>query len=221
MLYDAEDDPPRAFGTSIKTQSGEREMNCRAALFAVSALIAFSSAALAASRDDTLEEVSKCATIVDDKLRLGCYDSLAPHVREALGTPPDKLAGNPTADEQKSWFGFDIAGLFGGNEEKPQNAPQQFGQESVTDSTSAPTAPEMQEIDSITAGVTDYSFRDNKFTVFLDNGQIWQQLSGDFNVARFRNNPKDNSITISRGFLKSYNLKINDDNSFYKVKRLK
>ena len=195
-------------------------MNCRSALFAISALIAFSSAALAASRDDTLGAVAKCATIVDDKLRLGCYDSLAPRVRDALGTPPDKLAGNPSADEQKSWFGFDIAGLFGGNDKATQATPQKFGQESVQNDAPA-AAPEMQEIDSITAGVTDYSFRDNKFTVFLDNGQIWQQLSGDSNVARFRNNPKDNSITISRGFLKSYNLKVNDDNSYYKVKRLK
>lgn len=196
-------------------------MNCRAALFAVSALIAFSSSALAASRDDTLQEVSKCATIVDDKLRLGCYNSLAPHVREALGTLPDRLADNPNADEQKSWFGFDIAGLFGGSDKGPQNAPQQFGQESVTDNAPSPTAPEMQEIDSITAGVTDFSSRDNKFTVFLDNGQIWQQLNGDSNVAQFRSNPKDNTVMISRGFLKSYNLKLNDTNSYYKVKRLK
>jgi hypothetical protein len=185
-------------------------------LFAIFALVAFAPAALAASRDDTLEAVAKCATILDDKLRLGCYDTLAPRVRDAVGTPPETLAHNPTQEEQKSWFGFDIAGLFGNK--SPQATPQEFGREETS---APPAAPEMQDIDSITAGVTDYSFRDNKFIVFLDNGQVWQQLSGDFNTGHFLPNPKDNTVTISRGFLKSYNLKINDDTSFYKVKRLK
>lgn len=194
-------------------------MNYRLIIFAVSALAASAPAALAASRDDTLEAVSKCSTIVDDKLRLGCYDAMAPRVRDALGTPPETLAHNPTEEEQKSWFGFDIAGLFG-DDKKPQTTPQNFGQENIQPAT-PPSAPEMDDIDSITAHVTDYSFRDNKFTVFLDNGQIWQQLDGDFSTGRFRSDPKDNVVTISRGFLKSYNLKINDDNSFYKVKRLK
>ena len=188
-------------------------------MFAIFGLVLFAPVASAQSRDDTLEAVSKCSTIIDDKLRLGCYDALVPQVRDALGTPPQTLAHNPTQDEQKSWFGFDIAGLFGGDK-RPETRPQDFGRENV-EPVAPPTAPEMQEIDSITAGVTDYSFRDNKFTVFLDNGQIWQQLSGDDSVARFKSNPKDNSVRISRGFLKSYNLKVNDDNSYYKVKRLK
>jgi hypothetical protein len=195
-------------------------MNCRTAVLAIFTFIALTHTAFAASRDDTLEAVAKCATILDDKLRLGCYDTLAPTVRDALGTPPQTLARTPTEQEQKSWFGFDIAGLFGGADKSPQGTPQQFGQENV-ESAALPAAPEMQEIESITAGVTDYSSRDNKFTVFLDNGQIWQQLNGDNSVARFRSNPKDNTITISRGFLKSYNLKLNDENSYYKVKRLK
>jgi hypothetical protein len=194
-------------------------MNCRTVLFAIFAVVVFAPVATAASRDDTLAAVAKCATILDDKLRLGCYDALTLQVRDALGTPPGTLAHNPTQDEQKSWFGFDIAGLFGGDK-RPETTPQQFGQENVQPN-AASAAPEMQEIDSITAGVTDYSSRDNKFIVFLDNGQIWQQLSGDNNVARFKTNPKDNTVTISRGFLKSYNLKLNDANSYYKVKRLK
>jgi hypothetical protein len=193
-------------------------MNCRLVLFAFAACAAFVNTALAASRDETLEAVAKCATLVDDKLRLGCYDSLAPRIRDALGTPPEALAHNPTAEEQKSWFGFDIAGLFG-QDKPPQTSPQQFGQENVEKP--VPAAPEMDEINSISAKVTDYSFHDEKFIVFLDNGQVWEQLNGDSGVARFKSNAKDNTVTISRGFLKSYNLKVNDDNSYYKVKRIK
>jgi hypothetical protein len=195
-------------------------MNCKTALFAIVAFTTGADSAFAASRDDTLEAVARCASIIDDKLRLGCYDSMAPHVRDALGMPPNALTGTPTQEEQKSWFGFDIGGLFG-SEKTPETTPQSFGQESVEKKDSQPSAPEMQEIDSITAGVTDYSFRSNKFLVFLDNGQIWEQLNGDEGLAVFKKNPKDNSVVISRGFLKSYNLKLNGENFYYKVKRFK
>ena len=194
-------------------------MNCRLALFAILTVITFTQGALAASRDETLQAVAKCATIVDDKLRLGCYDSMAPQVRDALGVPPETLAHNPTADEQKSWFGFDIAGLFG-DDKTPQTTPEKFGEEGV-EKPEPPPPPEMEEIDSITAKVTDYSFRQEKFTVFLDNGQIWQQLEGDTDVARFLPNPKDNTVVISRGLLRSYNLKVNDNKAIFKVKRIK
>src|SRR6201996_5817980 len=128
-------------------------MNCKTVVLALFAVSIVTAAAQAASPNETLEAVAKCSTILDDKLRLGCYDALAPRVRDALGTPPETLAHNPTQEEQKSWFGFDIAGLFG-QDKTPETTPQQFGKENV-ESSAPPTAPEMQDIDSITASVTD------------------------------------------------------------------
>ena len=64
--------------------------------------------ALAATRDDVLEALGKCATLQDDKARLACYDALSPRVKDALATPPAALDRPPTADEQKTWFGFDV-----------------------------------------------------------------------------------------------------------------
>ncbi len=53
--------------------------------------------ALAASRDDVLEALGKCATLQDDKARLACYDALSPRVKDALATPPRRP--RPSSDQ--------------------------------------------------------------------------------------------------------------------------
>jgi hypothetical protein len=55
--------------------------------------------------------------------------------------------------------------------------------------------------------------------VFLDNGQIWQQLQGESEHANFSRS--GDTVTISRGFIGSYNLQINDSHKVFKVKRIK
>jgi len=176
----------------------------------------------AASRDDVLEALGKCAAIADDKARLACYDALAPHVKQALATPPQELpAGRaPSKDEEESWFGFDLSGLFGSSPAQ-QTTPQQFGSENLPE-TQAKADVAAHEVESITAGVTDYAYTPfGKFIVFLDNGQIWRQAEGDADHANFHKIAKENRVTISRGAIGSYNLKINDSDKIFKVDRAK
>ncbi len=76
-------------------------------------------------------------------------------------------------------------------------------------------------LDSITAGVTDFAYHlDGRFVVFLDNGQIWQQIQGDTDKAHFKKNGP-NTVTISRGAFGSYGLTLNDLSESFKVKRIK
>ena len=171
---------------------------------------------------DVLEAVGRCAAIADNAARLACYDALAPRVKDALAAPPQALPGNraPTAEEQRSWFGFDLSDLFGSGPSQ-QTTPQQFGNDQLP-STHAAEEHAAAEIDSISAGVTEVSFTPfGKFIVFLDNGQIWRQIEGDADRATFKKPAKDNKVTISRGFIGSYNLSINDSNKVYKVTRVK
>jgi hypothetical protein len=191
-------------------------MNFRiAALTTLGVLTVFSGAVYADPREDMLEAMGKCAAVADDKARLGCYDAVAPRLRDVLNTPSATLAGPPTKEEEKSWFGFDFGNLFGGAS-GPQTTPQQFG---------APTPPPdlaSSQLDSITAKVTNVSFTlDAKFIVFLDNGQIWQQIQGETGVARFNRPVDSNTVTVTRGILGSFNLFINDSGRGFKVQRLK
>jgi hypothetical protein len=198
-------------------------MKSRIVLTAIALLAAGLSPAVSGpAPEDILESLGKCAAIADNKDRLACYDALAPHVKEAIAAPPAALPGNrpPTKEEQSSWFGFNLSGLFGASPAQ-QTTPQQFGQEK-TDEVHAKEDAAAHEIESITAGVTDYAYTPfGKFIVFLDNGQVWHQIEGDADHAQFHKNPKDNKVTIERGMIGSYNMLLNDSDKVFKVTRVK
>jgi hypothetical protein len=171
---------------------------------------------------DVLEAISRCATVAENEARLACYDALAPRVKDALAAPPTSLPGNraPTAEEQRSWFGFDLGSLFGSNPAQ-QTTPEQFGNDRLP-ATHAKEETAAAEVESITAGVTDVAYTPlGRFIVFLNDGQVWRQIEGDADRASFKKPPQANKVTISRGFIGSYNLLINDSAKMYKVTRVK
>ncbi|HEY3639335.1 MAG TPA: hypothetical protein VGK90_14395 [Rhizomicrobium sp.] len=176
----------------------------------------------APAAQDLLEAVGHCASITDDHARLACYDALAPHVKDALASPPSSLPGNrtPTVEEQRSWFGFDLGSLFG-TAPVEQTTPAQFGSDRLP-ATHAKEDTAAATVDSITAGVTDFAYTPfGKFIVFLDNGQVWRQIEGDADHAIFKKPAKDNKVTIDRGFIGSYNMMLNDSSRTFKVTRVK
>jgi hypothetical protein len=208
-----------SFAALIKPDGSKRQMNFRfAALTTLALVTSFSAPVHADPREDLLQAIGKCRAVTDDKARLACYDAAAPHVRDVLNVPPPVLSAPPTPEEQKSWFGFNLDNLFGLSAPSQQTTPQQFGADRTPQAQQA--AP--QEVDSISAGVTEYSFTfDKKFIVFLDNGQVWRQVQGDTALAHFHNQAADNKVTIERGVMGSYNLTINDSEATFKVTRLK
>ena len=197
-------------------------MKFRLAAFVFVFAVAGLPALAAPATQDVLEAVGHCAQIADNSARLSCYDALAPRVKDALAAPPAALPGNraPNEEEQRSWFGFDIAGLFGA-EPAQQTTPQAFGSEHLPE-THAKEAMAAAEVDSISAGVSDVAYTPfGRFIVFLDNGQVWRQIEGDTDRAIFKKPAKDNKVTISRGFIGSYNLTMNGSEKMYKVTRVK
>jgi hypothetical protein len=200
-------------------------MDLRKVAAAAALMLAAVAPALADPRDDALAAVAKCTSLTDDRARLACFDAAVPDVKAALAAPAPQVAETPKQEEE-SWFG--LPSIFGGGGRPPQTTPQQFGNEYLPPppppkpEPGQPAPPPPPEaIDSITAGVSDYAFNPyGRFTVFLDNGQIWQQLPGDTDQAHFKKGGA-NKVTISRGAFGSYGLQVNDLNESFKVKRLK
>ena len=195
--------------------------------------------AQAGANDDVVAAIAKCASLNDNTARLVCYDKIAgrsttieiarpaPQIAPPapqIAPPAQTAAAAPPAakKDEESWFG--IADWFGSDKASPaaQATPQQFGSESLPPPPVAPgTPPPAEPLDHIAATVSDFAYNPfGRFVVFLDNGQIWQQLQADTDQARFNKNKKD-QVTISRGFLGSYNLVIGDHSGLYKVKRIK
>jgi hypothetical protein len=74
----------------------------------------------------------------------------------------------------------------------------------------------------IMAGVQWYSLNDRgKFTVGLDNGQVWRQFNDDTGKAKFKDDPQSNRVVIRHGFFESYDLRLNRMNAVFRVERIK
>lgn len=73
----------------------------------------------------------------------------------------------------------------------------------------------------LTVAVAHYSLSPRgRFTVVLDNGEVWRQLDSDDGVAQFRQRGR-NVVQISKGFWGSYDLRLNAANIVYKVARIR
>lgn len=166
---------------------------------------------------DVLRAMDQCSVIADKDQRLACYDQVSPQVKAAIARLP--RTAPPTEAEQKSWFGFDFGDIFGSTPNQ-QTTPDTFGSDRLPAPPPKPgEAVPPGPIESIGAKVTEFAYTPfGKFIVFLDDGQVWRQLEGDSDKANFRSG---DTVTISRGFIGSYNLSIDGSAKMFKVKRVK
>jgi hypothetical protein len=206
-----------SFEAKDNQQMDEPNMNFRKlACLAVFVLVPV--AAGAGPRDDLIDGMAKCATVTDNAARLACYDALAPQLKAAQSTPQEPV-------DNRAWY--DPGRIFGTSPAQ-QTTPEQFGAEALAPPPAPPRKPgepappaPPQPIDSITAKVSDYAYSPyGRAVIFLDNGQIWQQILGDTDRPHFKKG-EVNTVVISRGALGSYNMVINDAGSAIKVHRIK
>ncbi|MBV9989738.1 MAG: hypothetical protein JOZ72_00465 [Alphaproteobacteria bacterium] len=194
-------------------------MKLRAAVVTSGLLLGLPMTALAGPTEEVLRAMDQCAGVADKDQRLACFDQLGPEVRKAVARLP--RSGPPTAEEQKSWFGFDFGNLFGSAPDQ-QTTPEKFGSEALPQQPPKEgEAPPPEPIDSITAKVSEVAYSPfGKFILFLDDGQVWRQIEADTEHAMLSKHGGD-VVTISRGLLGSYNLTIEGSSKTYKVKRVK
>jgi hypothetical protein len=76
--------------------------------------------------------------------------------------------------------------------------------------------------DSISARLTAYEFdRYHRFTATLDNGEVWQQIGGDDDVADWNKPASAYRVQISRGMFGSYNFRVLKRAGLFKVRRIR
>lgn len=149
--------------------------------------------------------------------QLPAYTPSAPAAAPVV--PPQPQAAQPPQDKS-TWY--DPTSWFGKSDPRSaSNSPADFGAESIHNQQVASTAEEPKGLDEMRAGVTKVEFGPSgRFTVTLDNGQVWRQIEADSGHARFAKKGGDR-VTISHGMLGSYNLVIEGRAMLFKVKRLK
>lgn len=139
---------------------------------------------------------AQCSSIADPAARLACYDAAQPP--HSAATPPARPGPAPSHYPE-----------FG-------NVPRAQAPEPPSSG-----APASARSGKLVAVVVSYSLAPSgRFTIVLDNGQVWKQVESDDGVAQFRKQGR-NIVTISKGFLWSYDLKLNAMSAVFKVTRVK
>ena len=177
------------------------------ALILTAALMTVLSSASRAQVGDLQSELAHCLSFTGAVERLSCYDRLA---RGALRVAPQSPAFAP----QSPGVAPQAARPRAESPSAALAAPE-LGKEEL------PHAETLAGTERLTAEITDFR-KDvaGRFTITLNNGQIWQQVVGDTTVAQYHPG-RTRSVTISRGSFGSYDLSFNDRNLSFKVRRVR
>jgi hypothetical protein len=172
------------------------------------ALLFMVAAATPAMAQDTLSsQLTACVQITGVLQRLACYDRVAhslgpvpvPRSAPVQRPAPPSVAYVPPIAAAAPPVAAPPTGL--GSERLPRMA------------SAAPRR--AQELTAGIAGIT-YDAR-GRFTITLDNGQVWRQLEGDTAALQ---GVRNSTARISRGALGSYDLNVVGRNATYRVLRL-
>jgi hypothetical protein len=137
----------------------------------------------------------RCNSIPGDREWLNCYYSAAQPVRAQLGLSAAPQARTPLS---------------------VMNSPPQ---PSIAPGT--PQSPSEVARNPGWSQVASYSFdRHGMFTMALVNGQKWQQLSGDTDLAHWIKPASNYWVRVTRGALRSINLKVKGEATAYKVEQI-
>lgn len=148
----------------------------------------------AAAQTPSIADFSACGQIGDDDDRLECFD------RTLERLAPSAIAAEPRDPEED--FGLSAAQ----REERDRRAAPAEAQRSA----------ELQEV----SGIVEQAFvtRNRKRAVLLDNGQLWLETSNSSLRGDIREGA---SVTIRRGKLSGFRLRVDGRTGFVGVRRVR
>lgn len=142
-----------------------------------------------ALRDQVMSEAFRCNTLAAERQWLDCYYAAADSARARLGLA---VSARPVA--------------------KPAPILTQPAGRPLSGTASTATRESAGRMKS-------YSFdRYGIFTVTLENGEVWRQISGDSSFARWKEPAQRYTVKITKGLLGSYNLQVRNSAGLFKVR---
>lgn len=178
-------------------------------LLAIAAVSALSGAAHAQSATDLATDAAiACLDIGEPAERLACLETAT---REIKATRIRQETAEESAAAEASGA---LIAAEGATED------ELFGAEALASTKSAKRDEDRKK--RLEATVVE--FRVDPFknvTAVLDNGQVWRQLSGDDTVIHLPRNDKVFTVTIKKGGLGNYRMKVNELGRWIRVRRIK
>jgi len=167
--------------------------------------------AWADAREDVVSGIARCAHLTDDRQWLDCYYGNAQPMRAWLGlSPAPQSQLKLLSDQPKSSVPpATRAAVVSGPPPMPKKSGifDVFGGDYVVRH----------------GGVRSYDVTRGGFAITLLDGQVWQQTEDDAqnHPVRWERPASRMRVSISQGAMHSFNLVVDDENTHYKVKRVR
>lgn len=179
-----------------------------AALVAAAPLFAASAAAQSADQNAAADAAIACLDIEDTEARLACLEGAAKELK-ATRIRSETAEESAAADAAAPVIAADA-----------MSDEEAFGAEALASTKKA--IREKERTTRLNSKVVEFRVnRDGDITAVLENGQVWRQLSGDSTVIRLPNKEKVFTVTIKRGPLGNYMMKVNELKRTIRVRRIK
>lgn len=182
---------------------------------------ALSGAALAKSDlESAIEAALACRGIAGDAERLSCLDAAAGSLQSAR----DKLVAGKADKSEGLLARFGLRGDGDDDEVEDDAVPnvetvEDFGAEGIFAERHAKLEEKLDEIDGTVTSIRLNSRREA--TLYLDNGQVWRQVSADDKMLTASDKDDPYPVTIKRSAFGAYIAKVSGLNRSIRVRRIK
>lgn len=195
----------------------------RALAFAVIAGLCAPAALAQSSGDEAVAEVLACEAVRGTKARLRCLEAALPALRAAhpeaaaLAATRAEAARLAAAEEAQKEFGLSAA-----QKDETRTASAADYERDAFGENDLESGDDDDEVESV-EGVAVEIGKNNrgKLFVILDNGQVWRQIDGDSSSPYFPKRADGVPVTIKKGALGSYFVKIGKAKDTFKANRIK
>lgn len=182
--------------------------------------------AMAQTSDEAVAEALACQAVRGSKARLKCFEAALPALRAAhpeavaLSAERAEAARLAAAEESKEEFGLSPV-----QQEKDQKtaSAEDYEREAFGESDLANVSDDNDdEVKSVDGTAVEIGKNNSgKIFVILDNGQVWRQIAGDSSSPYYPKNVDGLPVTIRKGALGSYFVKIGKSKDAFKAERIK
>lgn len=166
------------------------------------------------TRDEVMAGASRCDGIADNRVWLDCFYGSAQPMRALLNLPPAnpaqvRLVPPPGAEPRRVPA---MVASAQGSQERGRQQQQQSG--GFWSDVLGDTKAEARNV-----AMSKYDFdRSGRLTVTLANGQVWQQMESDVARAKWNRPANFYRVSVSRGVMGTYDLKVRGEGTAYKVR---
>lgn len=169
--------------------------------------------ALADAREEVVTGLTRCANLTEDRQWLDCYYAAAQPMRAQLGLSPAPQAQLKLLYAQPKAQALPSSVARAAVNSGPPPMPKTAGMLAVWGGDDVVQNAPVKTFDDKPAG----------FVITLPDGQVWQQTPEDKarRPASWRMPAASMRVTITQGAMGTFNLKMNDENIFHKVKRVR